>query len=226
MAGRLTKPPAPARPPEIPPGSGYTARTVADPRLTRIAGALAAHPPRRYPRSPDLGEAAVTLMLRPGDDLELLLIERTHRSDDPWAGHMALPGGRRDPQDPDLVTTAFRETHEEVGIRLDPESHLLGELDEVLPRSRHLPPLVITPFVAAHDPGQELVPDPVEVAATLWVPVGALRDEGAVSEVVVPLEGTRVAFPSFRYRGYEIWGLTHRILTRFLELATETGGSR
>lgn len=198
---------------------------MADPRLTRIAGALAAHPPRRYPRAPDLSEAAVTLMLRPGDDLELLLIERTHRSDDPWAGHMALPGGRRDPGDPDLVTTAFRETHEEVGVRLDPASHLLGELDEVLPRSRHLPPLVISPFVAALDPDQPLVPDPVEVAAALWVPLGALRDDGAASEVVVPIEGTRVAFPSFRYRGYEIWGLTHRILVRFLELAAEGDGS-
>lgn len=198
---------------------------MADPRLTRIAGALAAQPPRRYPRTADLKEAAVTLMLRPGDDLELLLIERTHRSDDPWAGHMALPGGRRDPEDPDLVTTAFRETREEVGIRLDPASHLLGELDEVLPRSRHLPPLVISPFVAAADPTQELVPDPVEVAAALWVPLGALRDEGAVSEVVVPIEGTRVAFPSFRYRGYEIWGLTHRILTRFLELAPGEDGA-
>lgn len=192
-----------------------------DPRLKRIAGRLAEHPPRRYPRTPDLGEAAVALVLRPADDLELLLIERTERSDDPWSGHVALPGGRRDPEDPDLVTTAFRETREEVGFALDPERHLLGELDEVLPASRRLPPLVISAFVAAADPGQTLVPDPVEVATALWVPLSALRDEAAASEVYVPVEGTRVAFPSIRHRGYEIWGLTHRILGRFLELAPE-----
>lgn len=191
---------------------------VDDPRLAGIAEALAAHPPRRYQRGPGLGEAAVTVVLRPADDLELLLIQRTHRSDDPWAGHVALPGGRRDPEDPDLLTTAFRETREEVGVDLDPGAHLLGALDEVLPGSRRLPPLVIAPYVAAVGPGQLLTPDPVEVATALWVPLGALRDGAALSEVIVPVEGTRVAFPALRYRDYEVWGLTHRILSRFLEL--------
>jgi 8-oxo-dGTP pyrophosphatase MutT (NUDIX family) len=191
---------------------------VDDPRLAAIAGALAAHPPRRHRRAPGLLEAAVTLVLRAGDDLELLLIERTERSDDPWSGHVALPGGRRDPGDPDLLATAFRETREEVGVELDPATQLLGELDEVQPGSRRLPPLVITPFVAAVEAGQRLDLDPLEVAAALWVPLGALRDGAAASEVVVPVEGTRVAFPALRYGDYQVWGLTHRILTRFLEL--------
>jgi hypothetical protein len=51
------------------------------------------------------------------------------------------------------------------------------------------------------------------------VPLGALRDGAAASEVVVPVEGTRVVFPALRYRDYQVWGLTHRILSRFLELA-------
>lgn len=160
----------------------------------------------------------MTLVLRAADDLELLLIERTERSDDPWSGHVALPGGRRDPGDPDLLATAFRETREEVGVALDPATQLLGELDEVQPGSRRLPPLVITPFVAAVEAGQRLDLDPLEVAAALWVPLGALRDGAAASEVVVPVEGTRVAFPALRYGDYRVWGLTHRILTRFLEL--------
>ena len=37
---------------------------------------------------------------------------------DPWSGHMALPGGRREPGDPDLVATVIREVGEEVGISL------------------------------------------------------------------------------------------------------------
>jgi 8-oxo-dGTP pyrophosphatase MutT (NUDIX family) len=192
---------------------------VDDPRLAAIAGALAAHPPRRHARGPGLFEAAVTLVLRAADDLELLLIERTARSDDPWSGHVAFPGGRRDPGDPDLLTTAFRETEEEVGVALDPATQLLGELDEVQPGCRRLPPLIITPFVAAVGADQRLTPDPLEVASAAWVPLGALRDGAAASEVVVPVEGTRVVFPALRYRDYQVWGLTHRILSRFLELA-------
>lgn len=202
------------------PVSDLLSDPVSDPRFDAIAGALAANPPRRQERRPGLFEAAVALVLRPtADDLELLLIERTHRSDDPWAGHVALPGGRRDPEDPDLLTTALRETREEVGVALDPATRVLGELDEVQPGSRRLPPLVITPFVAVAEPDQPLEPDPVEVAAALWVPLAALRDEAAASEVVMPVEGTRVVFPALSYRDYQVWGLTHRILSRFLELA-------
>ena len=46
----------------------------------------------------------------PGDaqaseDLELLLIRRAEHPLDPWSGHIALPGGRRDPGDPDRLAT-------------------------------------------------------------------------------------------------------------------------
>lgn len=115
-------------------------------------------------------------------------------------------------------TTALRETEEEVGVLVDREHQLLGTLDEVRPGSRRLPPLVIAPFVAAIHPDVELHPDPKEVATALWVPLTALRDEANASEIFLELEGTRVAFPSYRYQDYEIWGLTHRILSRFLEL--------
>jgi 8-oxo-dGTP pyrophosphatase MutT (NUDIX family) len=199
------------------------AGTAEDRRLAALRRSLAGHRPQRLARGAGLMEAAVALVLRPGDDLELLLIERTERSDDPWSGHMALPGGRRDPGDADLVTTAFRETEEEVGITLDPGRHLLGPLDEVRPGSRRLPPLVIAPFVAAVGRDVEVVPHPAEVATAMWVPLAALLSDDAAAEVEIEIGGTRVAFPAFRYRGYDIWGLTHRILSRFFELTAPRG---
>jgi 8-oxo-dGTP pyrophosphatase MutT (NUDIX family) len=192
-----------------------------DPRLAAVRGALAARAVRRYPRRDGQIEAAVAAVLRAGDGLELLLIERVERADDPWSGHMALPGGRREEGDPDLLTTAFRETAEEVGIALDPAAHLLGALDEVLPGTRRLPPLVIAPFVAAVLPATEPRPDPAEVAAALWVPIDALRGEGAASEVTYERDGVTLTFPSFHYRGYEVWGLTHRILVQLFEVLPE-----
>lgn len=192
-----------------------------DPRAADLRRRLAARPPRLYGRQDGLIEAAVTAVLRTGDTLDLLLIERVERADDPWSGHMALPGGRRDAADRDLLTTALRETQEEVGIALDPAVHLLGALDEVRPGTRRLPPLVISPFVAAVGPGVEVEPDPAEVAAALWVPVAELRGEGATSEVRFDLDGELLSFPSFHYRGYEIWGLTHRILLQLFDLLPE-----
>ena len=51
-------------------------------------------------------------------DAEVLFIKRTSRTRDPWSGDIALPGGRRDPEDIDDLATAIRETREEVGLDL------------------------------------------------------------------------------------------------------------
>jgi len=194
-----------------------------DPRLAALHGAFEGRPAKRAPRDAASREAAVALLLRARADLEILLIKRAVRETDPWSGHMALPGGRRSPEDADLLATAWRETHEEIGVRLDRVGTFLGALDEVAPRSPRLPPIVIAPFIASVPPDTAAVADPREVEAALWVPLAALRDEGAVDELVLELEGGRRVFPSFRYGEHVIWGLTHRILEQFLTVAAEAG---
>ncbi len=64
-------------------------------------------------------------------DPEILFIKRAARSGDRWTSHVALPGGKRDPEDVDDKATAVRETIEEVGIDLS-EGHALfvGNLPE------------------------------------------------------------------------------------------------
>ncbi len=199
--------PAAARP--------YTAAMRSGP-WDDLRAALSARPARAAARDAGTLEAAVTLVLRDNAGLELLLIKRGERLGDPWSGHMALPGGRRAVDDRDLLDTALRETREEVGLSLARERDILGALDEVEPHSRRLPPIVIAPFVARTSTAPELRLDPAEVAAALWVPLAELRDEAAMGEVLIELEGGPRSFPAFRYREYEIWGLTHRILTQLL----------
>lgn len=189
-----------------------------DPRLLELQNKLRQYPARQSER--DGGkEAAVAVLLRPAAELELLLIKRAEHEKDPWSGHVALPGGRRDATDPDLIHTALRETLEEVGIRVDRHQAFIGALDEVAPRTPRLPPLIIAPFIFAVAKDTEAKPSPNEVDAAVWVPLSALRDEGAASEILIELEGGSRAFPSLRYGEYVIWGLTHRILLQFLELA-------
>ena len=194
-----------------------------DSRLIQLQHELVHHPPRRAARTPAAREAAVALLLRPRDALEVLLIKRSVRESDPWSGHMALPGGRRDPGDSDLRQTAFRETFEEVGIDVGRFGTVIGALDDVAPQSPRLPPVIIAPYVVAVPPDTMAVPDPAEVDAALWIPLDALADKAAVADLVLELEvGTRT-MPSFRYNEHVIWGLTHRILTQFLEVAGAAG---
>lgn len=187
-----------------------------DPRLDALRRALGAEaPPPAPPR--DL-EAAVALLLRPGTDLDVLLIRRALHETDPWSGHVALPGGRRDPADADLSVTARRETREEVGLDLDRVGVLLGRLPAVVPASTRLPSLSITPFVFSVEPGHELTLDAREIDAAVWVPLAELRDERAAGEILIEIEGGRHRFPALTWQDYTVWGLTLRILHHFFDV--------
>lgn len=69
-------------------------------------------------------------------DAEVLFIKRAARVGDRWTGHIALPGGKREPADPDDRATSSRETREEIGLDLE-AGHVLniGNLPERVIRS-------------------------------------------------------------------------------------------
>lgn len=161
-------------------------------------------------------------MVRPADVVELLLIERAEKEGDPWSGHMALPGGRREPGDHDLLATALRETREEVGVVV-PRATVLGGLDELRPSARRRFSITIAPFVAVVPVETRPVPAPAEVETAIWVPLPHLASDQAVDEVLIELEEESLSLPALTYQEYVIWGLTHRILTGFMDIARAAG---
>jgi 8-oxo-dGTP pyrophosphatase MutT (NUDIX family) len=187
-----------------------------DPRISQLRRTFESRPAAAADRAPDQREAAVALLVRPRQTLEVLLIRRAELHGDPWSGHIALPGGRRAGSDRDLLATACRETLEEVGIPVHRIGTFLGALDEVAPASRRIPPILVAPFVLAVPADTRAVPDPREVQAAFWVPIEALRDRNAATEILVDGDGGPLRFPSLRYEEYVIWGLTYRILQQFL----------
>lgn len=182
--------------------------------LTRLAGALATHTPTLAERDEPFKEAAVALVLRPlaHDDCELLLIRRAMRDGDPWSGQIGLPGGRYDHTDDSLVTTAVRETMEEVGLDLRRHGRLLGALDELRPRTPVLPPIIVRPFVYALG---DAVPPLVfsdEVAEARWVALSALFVPEARVETSVTVRDIRMRVPAIVHEDFTVWGMTERIL--------------
>ena len=121
----------------------------------------------------DYAAVAAVIRDRP-DGAEVLLIRRAETEGDPWSGHMALPGGRFDPGDRDLVVTAERETREEVGLDLGAHGSLIGPLEPVpaIARSR-LIGMTIAPFVFALERDAPLTPNH-EVVEAIWAPLVAL----------------------------------------------------
>lgn len=193
-----------------------------DPRFGPIERALNARRSSDTAPSPGRAQAAVALVLRPREDLELLLIRRAERGDDPWSGHIALPGGRRDFADPDLAATAFRETVEETGISIPKSGRVLGRLGVVTTPSP-LPAIEIVSFVAGVPSDTTFTLDPAEVVDASWIPLSVLRSIEAASEFRIERSGEELTFPSIVHGDYTIWGLTHRILRDFLEVLDSAG---
>ena len=167
---------------------------------------------------PGLFWAAVAIIVAPDPDA-LLLIRRAHREGDPWSGHMALPGGRAEPGDRDLIATAIRETAEEVGIVLQP-GWLLGTLDDVAPRTPVLPPVAVRPFVF-RVPARPTLRLNQEVAEASWLELARLADPLLHQEIPIEVRGATRHYPAFVVPGGVVWGMTERILTVFLEKVRE-----
>lgn len=198
------------------------------PFLERLREALEARPARSAARARGAVEAAVALLVREAPELEVLLIHRAHIDGDPWSGHIALPGGRREAGDRTLLDTALREAHEELGAAVHAVGRPLGRLDEIAPSSTRLPPIVIAPFVVAVPQDLDLRPDPREVQDAFWVTVAALRASDAATEVVLGEGDLTRRFPGIRHRGHTVWGLTLGALRSFfdaVDAADEPGGT-
>lgn len=161
--------------------------------------------------------AAVALVLAPATSgasaaITVLLLRRSEREGDPWSGHMAFPGGHAQPEDPDLLHTARRETLEEVGIDLT-AAELLGRLDDVSPmRSSDM---VVRPFVFWAS-AQERVTLSSEVAEVLWVPLEALASDALRTTRDVEVRGAALRVPAYVIGDRVVWGMTYHLLERFL----------
>lgn len=167
----------------------------------------------------DYPRAAVAAILREGPEgAELFFIVRAQSPRDPWSGHIAFPGGRKEIEDASLLATAIRETREEVGIDLG-RGELLARLPDVpaFIRSKR-GRLVVTPFVFAVR--EEVTPTPnYEVAGTLWVPVAKLARGEGKGTYAFTWEEKPYELPCIRLDPgqHVLWGMTHRMLETMLE---------
>lgn len=178
-------------------------------------------------------QAAVALLLRRRmKEADLLIIKRAVSERDHWSGHLALPGGRKDAEDATLEETAVRETREEVGMDLRRGGQILGALDTIRPESPYAPKILVTPFVATApaeynvlNPNDEAKPLTLnhEVAESFWVPLSLLKERGRTEVFRMMIEGGERTWPAYGTERGLIWGITERILTRFLNLIEPWG---
>jgi len=168
-------------------------------------------------------DAAVAIVCARLPAESVLLIRRSERDDDPWSGHWSFPGGRRDPEDPDLLHTALRELEEECGIWLSPK-HMQSAMPHSLARRKAPPYLLVAPFVFAVDKELGTVLDPREATGCLWVPLRDLRDPARHALRPIPGRPREILFPGIALDGQPLWGFTYRLIADWLGLVPPSSG--
>ena len=175
-------------------------------------GLLPARPDPVLPPGTPSG-VLVPVIERDSSPATVLLTVRSQEVRD-HKGEISFPGGVRHEEDPDLLTTAVRETEEELGI---PSSayEVLGALPPV---DTVVSGYVIAPFVGILPERPDMSPSPVEISEVLEMPIEDL----ARAEEEVRLGASRGWF-AYTVDGHTVWGATGRIMHSFLEALRQAG---
>jgi len=152
----------------------------------------------------------VPLFRSAGED-RLLLTRRTDELEH-HAGEISFPGGGRHAEDPDLLTTALRETEEEMGIRPD-DITVYGRLDDFI--SIH--GFRVTPYVGEFRYPYRYTTNPAEIAEVIELPLRLFLEEGVWYQENWTHRGRVHPVDFYQVGGYQVWGMTAAILRHFFQ---------
>ncbi|CCQ89866.1 Hydrolase, NUDIX family [Nitrospina gracilis 3/211] len=155
-----------------------------------------------------VGQAAVLVILYRQEAVPHTVLMKRSEALRSHPGEIGFPGGLFEEGDRDLLTTALRETGEELDLDVSPEDVLAR-----LPGVRTLTGIDVTPFVALCDPPPVCTPNPEEVEAVLQPPLLPLWQSFREEAVADPPSDFAYWFGPHR-----IWGATARILRHLGEV--------
>jgi 8-oxo-dGTP pyrophosphatase MutT (NUDIX family) len=157
-------------------------------------------------------QAAVMLLMTDAAEPELIFTLRAKHLNQ-HAGEVCFPGGKWEPQDDSLLTTALRETHEEIGLAPN-MIDVLGALPARATKSGAM----VQPFVGKIPADCRFALNHHELDVLFSVPLAAFQHGLQVRTDVFEHHGVRVRIPAYVYQGYEIWGFTAGVTADLLTL--------
>ena len=165
-------------------------------------------------KKPNIQAAAAVAVIRcelPA--VSYLLLRRASHPDDPWSGHFAFPGGRKESYDTSLFDTCLRETKEETGIELHSNELIKTLQPEAAGQNfQHL--LWVQPYLFSLTHRPEIELDTTEVVNSVWVTENDFALPSLHSETeMVPGQ----LFPTFPLQDYYLWGFTYRLLGKIIK---------
>ncbi len=170
---------------------------------------LEAREPREVVK-PEFRKSAVMMLFMNKDGMPHVLLTKRTDKVATHKGQMAFPGGGYDTDDADILQTALRETYEEVGIPAG-DIDIIGQFDDFI----SIAGFHVVTFVGTIRHPYEYVINRDEIDDYVEVPLSLFVNMQYEKVQQVEFEGRSFNVYYYFYNGFEIWGLTARILTDF-----------
>jgi len=160
--------------------------------------------------------AAVMALFYPnleGQTYLLLILRNTYKGI--HSNQIALPGGKVEKSDLNLLETALRETYEEVGADRE-QITVIRSLSEI-----YIPPsnFEVTPYLGLYKKEKPFLMQVEEVAAIVEVPLQDFMDDKKIFHQILNTSyAQNVEVPAFNLNGYTVWGATAMMLNEIKEL--------
>ena len=134
--------------------------------------------------------------------------------DGPHSGQISFPGGKSEKSDKNIIDTALRESHEEIGI--NPEKvKIVGQLTPL-----HIPVsnFMVYPIIGIYEDEPIFKADPNEVQKILEVKLKDLIDSDNCTTKEFHYGEISFTAPIYCPNNITIWGATAMMLSEFLEI--------
>lgn len=158
---------------------------------------------------------AAVLILIYGAEPTILMTQRP-KTMNLHAGEISFPGGTWNQDDSDLLTTALRETKEEIDLVIS-RQQIVGQLNAVTTLNSGF---TITPFIAITSEIPKLTPNS-EIEEILHIPLLPLFK--TVADDTDPSHKSIQEMYTFRYQDKIIWGASARILKQMMNILSKNG---
>ncbi|HET6516986.1 MAG TPA: CoA pyrophosphatase [Nitrosopumilaceae archaeon] len=160
--------------------------------------------------NPDGTKLASVLVVIYGDEPKVIMTKKSEILTI-HAGEISFPGGKWEKQDGDLLTTALRETKEEINLEITPKQ-IIGQLQPVRTLNSGF---TITPFVAVVDNVPKLK-DNFEVESILRIPLEPFLK--TLEDDQNPKHRSIQEMYIFKFNEHVVWGASARILKQITDI--------
>ena len=174
----------------------------------------------RKPENFDLGwkeparPGAVLILLYPTKEGVFFPLMKRSDYGGVHSGQISLPGGKREAGDKDLLDTAARETHEEIGVARE-DIQIIGTISELYVYASNFD---ILPVIAYSEKEPLFDPDTREVVEVVKGDQAQLTSQQVPITREIQIRNISIQAPYFEIEGHVVWGATAMILSEFLEI--------